>query len=152
MSEDTLKQVKESQKIIEEARNTILKSIDVNDSYFYGNISFYRDTMSFDFVPKVKVRIVLKLFNSKDFDVVGITNMKRYVEPKQIVVTDEMSLEDYEMTNDESFIMQYFYEQLSRVLVKELLSNNSEEFQRVVIQNDPYYSKYPTPNLSSFKE
>lgn len=117
--------------VIDEVRNTIIKSIEVTDTYFYATLLFYKSNSIESFTKKIHSRIILNLYNSKDFDTQYKSSQYKTVEAKRIEIDDELDLDTYNMTDNPEFIRQYFYDSLSRKLVSTLLNQNLEFFTNI---------------------
>ena len=121
--------IKKTKELYEEVRDDIIKTINVTDSYFYATLTFYKNPDMMSLGENIGVVIKMNLVNSEDFKYPNLTNDRRTVHPKQLIIKDIMEVHDFEFMNDIDVVMEYFYKKLSEKMTKELLMNGIHQFK-----------------------
>ena len=130
MTELTYNEYEEiKEKITKEVESDIVKQIKVQDSYFYGEmivskIMNINDPLTESFGIVVK----LSLVKSDDFKMTHLTNERRIVTPKQIVVRQTVNLDSISDLDNREVAMGIFYDVVSKELTKNLISEMNKDF------------------------
>ena len=110
-------------KIREETIESVLKTIEINDSYFYAKMVIMEAPLMDDpFQQKVKAIITINLCNSKEFQNENIVNDKRVIKPKVIKSTITF---DKNLVNQKEDLMMLIYEEVSKEIAKDLFQENA---------------------------
>lgn len=127
--------------IRKEVEDDIISKVKVNDSVFYGELIVSKSPISVEnpFTECYQIVAVLNLYNSQDFSYPHMTNDRRELSSKRIVLKENVDLDDISDCTNPNVLMPIFYEMLSKKLAQELISELGKNWHQYLY--NPYQSK-----------
>jgi len=131
-----MKEIKEfEENIRKETINNIIKSIKINDSYFYAEMVIMRhfDAMDPFGGEKIVCNIRINLYNSKEFVKTNIINDR----PKALrarEIKSKLILDSIDLIKNKEDAMMLIYEEVGKEIAKDLFQQNAREIN-MTIQN-----------------
>ena len=139
MNIDELKKFEQlKEDIRKEVEGEIINKVKVNDSYFYAEVILSKLPLSMEnpYTEQYGIKAILNLHNSQDFNYPHMTNEKREVKSKRIVLKETLDLDSVGDTSDPNVLMPIFYEMLAKHLAKEMIIQLSHNWHQYVY--NPY--------------
>jgi len=111
----------------EETITSVLKTIKINDSYFYAKMVIMEMSLIEDpFGNNVKVIMEINLVKSEDFNNENIVISNKVAYPKKI--RSELVLEK-ELVNQKEDLMMIVYDEVSKEIAKDLFQSNARDIK-----------------------
>lgn len=132
MNLDEAKKLNEyKEKVQEETRQELLKTIKISDSYLYAKIAIFKSSQAIDpFVDKVEVRLSINLYNSSEFSKQYMENSPRRAIAK--VINSVLILDSYKLISQKEDAMMLVYDEVAKEIAKDLFSANANNIDMVV--------------------
>ena len=119
------------ERIEKETIDNIIKSIEVNDSFFYAKMVVMRESMANDpFGHKIKAIIRINLYNSEEFERPNITNNNRKLLKGKEIRT-EVTLDVNEL-DSKAEAMRLIYKTVASEITENLFMRNAENIEMAV--------------------
>jgi hypothetical protein len=119
-------------KIQKETIDTIVKKIEVQDSYFYAQMIVSKNVDAMDpFGSKLNVIIKMNLFNSKSFELPNLINTRpKVLKAKEIVSRFQIDSEKLIQNKEDAIIL--VYEEVGKQIAMQLFQENARNIHMTV--------------------
>ncbi len=124
-------------KIQEETIGSIIKTININDSYFYASLTIFKTSRLEDpFEDKFRVIVKLNLFNSEEFEMPNITNSNRsFLKAKEIKIDTLIDRNELDNKADDMMLV---YRIIAEDIAQNLFMQNMDKVE-MIISGDRMY-------------
>lgn len=123
--------------VVQDTINSVLKTIEINDSFFYAKMVVYKSNpMEDPFSDKVNVVIEMNLFNSKDFEHENLMSDKQFVNKARKIKTT-MTI-DKDRLQDKADAMGVVYKIVADKIAQELFFRNIDKVDMIVNKERKY--------------
>ena len=126
------------EKIIKETIDNVLKTIEINDSFFYAKMVVYKNALFDDpYGDKVTAKVELRLFNSTEFDGdYRVSDARTLCQPK--IIKTEVTLDKSRLDNKVD-ATKVLYNLVADAIAQELFFRNIEDIDMIVTDRQKSY-------------